>query len=38
MTETDIFRAVGYGSSQPVHVDREFIEDSEFEDLLVTRY
>lgn len=35
VTETDIFRAAGYGTSQPVHVDREFIEDSEFDDLLV---
>lgn len=35
VTETDIFRTVGYEYGGQVHVDREFIRDSEFDDLLV---
>lgn len=35
VTETDIFRSVGYGTSSPVHVDREYIDKTEFDDLLV---
>lgn len=35
MTETDIFRTAGYEYGGQVHVDREFIEESEFDDLLV---
>lgn len=35
VTETDIFRAVGYGAGGRVHVDREYVADSEFDDLLV---
>lgn len=35
VTETDIFRTTGYRYGGQVHVDREFIEQSEFEDLLV---
>lgn len=35
VTETDIFRTAGYGYGGRVHVDREYIDDSEFDDLLV---
>jgi len=35
VTETDIFRTAGYEYGGRVHVDREYIEGSEFEDLLV---
>ena len=35
VTESDIFRAVGFGYSARVHVDREFIKETEFEDLIV---
>lgn len=35
VTETDIFRTAGYEYGGQVHVDREFIDQSEFEDLLV---
>ncbi|WP_178915911.1 MaoC/PaaZ C-terminal domain-containing protein [Natronomonas gomsonensis] len=35
VTETDIFRAVGYGAGERMHVDREHVETTEFDDLLV---
>lgn len=35
VTETDIFRAVGYGTGGRVHTDRQYIADTEFDDLLV---
>lgn len=35
VTETDIFRAVGYGAGGRVHVDREYVAETEFDDLLV---
>lgn len=35
VTETDIFRTAGYRHGGQVHVDREYIKDSEFDDLLV---
>ncbi len=35
VTETDIFRTAGYRHGGQVHVDREYIKNSEFDDFLV---
>lgn len=35
VTETDIFRAAGYGYGGRVHVDREYMEETEYDDILV---
>lgn len=35
VTETDVFRAAGYGYGGRVHVDREYMRDTEFGDVIV---
>lgn len=35
VTETDVFRAAGYGYGGRVHVDREYMKETEWGDILV---